>query len=84
MCVGVFLALLGVCVCVGGGGVLIDCNQADFAVVWSYGIVLHPNIMWACLWRSTGVCGCVSGTFGLVWVCVGACGCVWVCGGVLV
>ena len=38
-------------------------------MVGSYGIVLHQNIMLACLWRSTGVFVGVSSTFGSV--CVG-------------
>ena len=61
-CVWVFQALLGVC-----GGFPLDRNQADLAVVWSYGIVLHQNIIWACLWRSSGVCVGVLSTFGNVW-----------------
>ena len=51
VCVGVFLALLGVC-----GSFPLDLNQDYLAMVLSYGMVLHPNIMGACLWRSAGVC----------------------------
>ena len=69
MCVWVFQKLLGVCGCVWGG-FLLDRNKADLAVVWSYGIILHPNIMWACMWRSTSVAVGVSSTFGSVLVCV--------------
>ena len=53
------------------GGLPLDRYQADFAVVWSYGTVLHPNIMWACLWRSAGVCGGILRHLGCVWGCVG-------------
>ena len=56
-------------VCVGVCGCFpLDRNQADLAMVGSYG-VLHVKIMWACLWRSTCMCVGVSGTFGSVWVC---------------
>ena len=61
-CSETFGMCVGVC-----GSLLLGHNQADFAVVWSYGIVLHPNIMWACLWRSAGVCGGVLRHLGCVW-----------------
>ena len=78
VCGGCFEAF-EVCVCRGGGwGFPLDRNQADFAVVWSYGIILHLNI------KSVEVCG-------REWVCfwhflefVRVRGCVWVCGWVLV
>ena len=50
------------------GGFPLDRNQVDLAVVGSYCIVLHQNIIWACLWRSAGVCG---GRFEAFKVCVG-------------
>ena len=53
---------VGVC-----GGLLLDRNHADLAVVWSYGIVLQPNSIWACQWRSAGVCGGVLRHLGCVW-----------------
>ena len=53
---------VGVC-----GGLPLDRNQADWAVVWSYGIVLQHNNMRACQWRSAGVCGGDLRHFGCVW-----------------
>ena len=68
MCACVSSTFGSVWVCVGGFP--LGHNQVDLAVVWSYGIVLHQSIMWACLWRSMGVCRCCKD----FWECVGVCG----------